>query len=279
MDKNSGGAKLRPRILKIAVRISGMEMPIASVKIEKFADVREPETELLCPKCKQKPKWNGGYDCTCCPKCGKPMEQIIDDKGRVNWKCPEDGYQDPSHYNHWSQLLRVVKATGEPITKTKFTNEKEDVVADAFIMDMKQFSEVADATLCEYGVTVSDETSARNLKKLLVATKNLNKVVLIKYLDTYEERVAILTTSVSSRIILKEIIPLNIADIKETMHIDLSTVTEQDLAEAEQFIKLLPQAKEDLLYVSDYRTKGIQTPQMSPKVIELEAILSKATKT
>jgi hypothetical protein len=62
----------------------------------------------------------------------------------------------------------------------------------------------------------------------------------------------------------------------ETMHIDLSTVTEQDLAEAEQFIKLLPQAKEELLYVSDYRTKGIQIPQISPKVIELEAILSKA---
>jgi len=240
---------MRPRILKIAVRISGMEMPIASVKIEKFADVIEPETELLCPKCKQKPIWNGGYDC----QCGE-------------------------HYTHWSRLLRVVKATGEPITKTKFTNEKEDVVADAFIMDSKQFSEIVDATLTEYGVVVSDETSARNLKKLLVATKNLGKVVLIKYLDTFEERIAILTTSISNRIILKEIIPLNLADIKETMRIDLSNVSEQDLAEAEQFVKLLPLAKEDLLYVSDYRTKGILTPKVTPKVIELEAILSKMGK-
>jgi len=240
---------MRPRILKIAVRISGMEMPIASVKIEKFADVLEAETELLCPKCKQKPTWKGGYDCTC-----------------------------GEHYNHWSGLLRVIKATGEPVTKTKFTNEKEDVVADAFIMDMKQFSEIADATLTEYGVTVSDETSARNLKKLLIATRSLSKVVLIKYLDTYEERVAILTTSVSNRIILKEIIPLNLADIKETMRIDLSSITEQDLSEAEQFIKLLPQAKEDLLYVSDYRTKGILAPKVTPKVIELEAILSKVGK-
>jgi len=240
---------MRPRILKIAVRISGMELPIASVKIEKFADVLEAETELLCPKCKQKPTWKGGYDCTC-----------------------------GEHYNHWSGLLRVIKATGEPVTKTKFTNEKEDVVADAFIMDMKQFSEIADATLTEYGVTVSDETSARNLKKLLIATRSLSKVVLIKYLDTYEERVAILTTSVSNRIILKEIIPLNLADIKETMRIDLSSITEQDLSEAEQFIKLLPQAKEDLLYVSDYRTKGILAPKVTPKVIELEAILSKVGK-
>ena len=240
---------MRPRILKIAVRISGMEMPIATVKIEKFADVLEPETELLCPKCKQKPIWNGGYDCPC-----------------------------GEHYGHWSRLLRVIKATGEPITKTKFTNEKEDVVADAFIMDMKQFSEIVDATMTEYGVVVSDETSARQIKKLLIATKNLGKVVLIKYLDTFEERIAILTTSISNRIILKEIIPLNLADIKETMRIDLSNVSEQDLAEAEQFVKLLPQAKEDLLYVSDYRTKGILTPKATPKVMELEAILSKVGK-
>ena len=226
-----------------------MEMPIATVKIEKFADVLEPETELLCPKCKQKPIWNGGYDCPC-----------------------------GEHYGHWSRLLRVIKATGEPITKTKFTNEKEDVVADAFIMDMKQFSEIVDATMTEYGVVVSDETSARQIKKLLIATKNLGKVVLIKYLDTFEERIAILTTSISNRIILKEIIPLNLADIKETMRIDLSNVSEQDLAEAEQFVKLLPQAKEDLLYVSDYRTKGILTPKATPKVMELEAILSKMTK-
>lgn len=224
-------------------------MPVASVKIQKFADVLESEADLLCPKCKQKPKWNGGYDCSC-----------------------------GQHYNHWSQLLRVDKATGEPIVKTKFTEPKEDVVADAFIMDLKDFSAIADATLTEYGVVVTDETSARNLRKLLIATKNLGKVVFIRYLDTYEERIAILTTSISNRIILKEIIPLNLADIKETMRIDLSGVTEQDIAEAEQFVKMLPTATESLLNVSDYRTKGIQAKPITAKVIELEAILSKMTK-
>lgn len=268
--------KIRPRTLKIAVSVSGMETEIASIRIQKFADVRTADTELLCPKCKQKPTWNGGYECTCCPKCGKPMERVeIDDKGTVNWRCAEDGYQEPSHYGHWSQLLRVVKATGEPITKTKFTNDKETVVAHAFIMEMQQFTEIVDATLTEYGITVSDEKSARNLKKLLIATKNLNKVIFIRYLDTYEERVAILTTSVSSRIILKEIIPLNLAAIKETMHVDLSTVTEQEIAEAEQFVKMLPKAQEEMLSVSDYRTKGISVSPVAPKVLELEAILNK----
>jgi len=257
-----------------------MEMPVASVKIQKFADVLTADTDLICPRCKSKPKWNGGYDCVCCPKCGKPMERhVVDEKGTVNWKCPEDGWQDPSHYNHWSQLLRVDKATGEPIVKPKFTEEGKDVVADAFIMDLKEFSAIADATLNEYGVVVTEEASARNLRKLLIATKNLEKVVLIRYFDTYEEVVAILTTSVSNRIILKEIIPLNLLSQKETMRIDLSGVSEQDLAEAEQFVKLLPVAKEELLYVSDYRVKGIKAKPVTPKVLELEAILQKARAT
>ena len=168
------------------------------------------------------------------------------------------------------------KATGEPIVKTKFTEAGKDVVADAFVMDLKEFMSIADATLNEYGVVVTEEASARNLRKLLIATERLGKVVLIRYLDTYEERIAILTLSISRRIILKEIIPLNLADIKETMRIDLSDVTEKELAEAEQFVKMLPVAQESHLYVSDYRTKGIKAKPVTPKVLELEAILAKA---
>jgi len=268
---------MRPRNLKIAVRLSGMEMPVATLKIQKFVEVLEPDTDLLCPNCKQKPIWNGGYDCTCCPKCGKPMEKVIvDEKGTVNWKCSEDGYQDPSHFSHWSQLLRVEKTTGEPIIKTKFTEPDKDVVADAFIMDWKDFSEITDATLNEYGVTVKEESNAQNLRKLLIATERLNKVVIIKFLDTYEERIAILTTTISKRIILKEIIPLNLANLKETMKADLTDLTPQDIAEAEQFVRMIPQAKDDIFKVSDYRTKGIGVKPITPKVMELEAILSKA---
>mgnify|MGYP001112110729 CR=1 FL=1 len=171
------------------------------------------------------------------------------------------------------------KATGEPIVKTKFTETGKPVVADAYIMDLKDFVSVADATLREYGVTVTEEASARNLRKLLIATENLGKVVLVKWFDTYEEVIAILTTSISKRIILKEIIPLNLADIKETMRIDLTGVTEKDIAEAEQFVKMLPIAQESHLSVSDYRTKGVKAKAVTPKVLELEAILQKAKAT
>ncbi len=124
--------------------------------------------------------------------------------------------------------------------------------------------------------TVKDETSARNLRKLLIATKNLNKVVLVRFKDTYEERIAILTVSLSSRIILRELIPLNLQDIKETMMADLKDVTPQELEEAEAFVKMLPPAKEELLSVSDYRTIGISEKKESPKVIELEEIITRA---
>jgi len=221
-------------------------MPIASVHIQKFADILEQETELICPACGKKPPFKGGYDC----ECG-------------------------AHYGHWSQLKRVLKGNGEEIVKERFTSG-EDVTAEAYIMGTEEFAKYVDATACEYGVIVKDETSAVNLKKLLIATKNLNKVVLIRFKDTYEERVAILTTSISGRIILKDLIPLNLADIKETMKIDLETVSKEDLAEAEQFVKRLPVAKEEMLNVSDYRTKGISKEKVSPKVIELEAILGKA---
>lgn len=266
---------MRPRTLKIVVSLGGMRMPVATVSIKKFADVLEQKTDLVCPNCGKKPEWHGGYDCTCCPICGKPMEKgVVDDKGTVDYKCAEDGFQDPSHFNHWSQLKRVLP-DGSELLKPKLTTG-EDVEAEAYIMDISEFMTHVDATLNEYGVIVKDDTSARNLRKLLIAIRNLGKVILLHYNDTYEERVAILTTSISNRIILKELIPLNIADIRETMKIDLTNLTEKDVQEAEVFIKQLPHAEESLLYVHDYRILGIETPKVSPKVLELEAILSKA---
>jgi len=106
--------------------------------------------------------------------------------------------------------------------------------------------------------------------------RNLSKVVLIRFNDTYEERVCVLTTSISNRIILKEIIPLNLAEIKETMRVSLENVTPQEVNEAEQFVKMLPPATEDLLSVNDYRVKGIGK-KVSPRVLELEQIIARVS--
>jgi hypothetical protein len=239
---------MRPRKIKLVVKLAGFKMPIASAKIVKYADVLEAKTELLCPKCMAKPKWQGRYEC----ECG-------------------------ATYTHWSQLKRVLP-NGKEIVKPKLI-QGEDVEAEVYVMDKAKFSQYADATLTEYGLTVDDSNSANNLKKLIIALNNLNKVIILHFLDTYEERVACLCLSLSNRIVLKELIPLNLADIRDTMKADLSNITDKDIAEAEAFIKQLPQATEDLLYVHDYRLQGLEeVPRVSPKVVELETILSKMKK-
>ena len=47
------------------------------------------------------------------------------------------------------------------------------------------------------------------------------------------------------------------------MRIDLAGITEKDGAEAEQFVKQLPIAKQDFLYVSDYRVEGVKAKAVS----------------
>jgi len=223
-------------------------MPIAEAKIVKYADVLKPETVLLCPNCSARPRWQGEYEC----ECG-------------------------ATYRHWSQLKRVLP-NGKEIVKPKLTSG-EVVEAEVYIMNKEKFSQYSDATLTEYGLTVDDPNSASNLRKLLIALNNLNKVIILHFLDTYEERVACLTISLSNRIVLRELIPLNLADIRETMKVDLNSVTDEDIAEAEAFIGQLPEAEEDLLHVHDYRVQGLEeVPRVSPKVIELESILSKMKK-
>ena len=240
----NGERKMRPRKIKFVVKVAGFKMPLASAKIVKYADVLQPKTELRCPKCNGKPRWEGKYRCEC---------------GAV--------------YTHWSQLKRVLP-DGREIVKPKLTKGGE-VEAEVYVMDKAEFSKYADATLNEYGLSVDDLNSAVNLKKLLIALDRLNKVILVHFTDTYEERVAVLTISLSGRVILKELIPLNLADIRETLKVDLSNITENDIAEAEALVKQLPKADEKLLYVSDYRTIGVETVKVSPKVLELEAIISK----
>lgn len=265
---------MRPRKLKVCVQVAGFKLPIATLKIKKFADIKRPKTELVCPKCGNKPKWEGKYVCICCPYCGKPMEKhIVDEKGTIQYKCPEHGWQEPTTYTNWQQLKRIT-LDGREIKKERLVSG-EEVEAQVYVMPIEKFSKYADATLTEYGVVVDDPTSALNLKKMLVAIQRLNKVIILRFNDTYEQRICLLTVSLSGRIILKEMIPINIADIKETMKVDLNNISEQDIKEAQALLSQLPEATEEIFKVTDYRTIGVEATTVSPKVIQLEQILAK----
>jgi len=231
--------------LRITVSALGMTMPIATIKIAKISDIKKPKTVLLCPQCGSKPTYFSRYVC----ECGLRVR-------------------------HWSGLKRVVQGTMEEIVKTRL-NDSKTVDAKVFVMSGEEFSQYADITYAEYGLVVSETTSANNLRKLIIASKELGYVVLIRFNDTYEERICVLDISLSGRVILRELIPLNLVDLRETLKIDLSEIREYEVNEAKRLVEMLPKATEKELIVHDYRTIGIGEEVISPKVVQLERIVKK----
>jgi len=223
-------------------------MALGEVSVAKYATVRKADTTLVCPKCGKKPSWHGGYEC----ECGET-------------------------YGHWSKLKRIVTATHEVVEKPKLTVKGEVVQAEVFIMRAEEFAgKYADATLDEHGLTASDPTTAKNIQKLLIAVERLGMVVIVKFNDTYETRICLLAVSMSNRVVLREIIPINLAKITETLRVEMEDVTEADIAEASQLIKMLKEADEETLMVSDYRIKGLaEQPIETPKVQDFRTILAK----
>jgi len=242
------------RNLNLRAKAFGFETVIAKVTIEKLAEEISADaetTDLVCPKCNQKPSYKGGYECSCGAK-----------------------------YGHWMALKRVLKGTFTAIVKQKLGTDKE-TFADLYRMEMAKFAQFVDAVRVEHGISVKDEASAKNLYKLLVATKKLNIAILAFWNDTYEQRIALLTTSVSGTILLREIIPRNLAVIRDVLRVDATKITETDVKEAEAFLGQIPEASETMMDITDYRTQllvpeKVEAIKEATQVQELEAILAKA---
>lgn len=226
--------KLRRKTL----RLVGLKTPLGKIKIVKLAVLKKPETVLLCPHCDQRPVYDGKYTCEYCG----------------------------TEYGDWRELKRVVRGTEEVIVQEKLP--KSDV-AQLYIMNEDMFSEYCDATKTDYGVIPLDELTALNLKKLLVASQKLGKVIILRFNDVYEERICVLTTSLSGRIILKELVPINLLKEVETMKIDMVDVSDDEIKEAEIFTKMLPKAKEETLEAKDYRTIGLKRKKTKKEEIEI----------
>jgi len=240
---------MRSRKLRITANLGGMNMAVGDVKVVKFADIRQAETDLVCPSCAAKPRWTGGYAC----ECGQT-------------------------YNHWSRLKRILRATGQEILKVKFTEDKQVIEAQAYVLERKEFSEkYSDATLEEKGIVAENASTAKNIRNLLIASQVLGKVIVVAFKDTYEERTCLLCLSESNRVLLREIIPINLLELEETMRADVSQVTERDIENAKKFVDMLPPPTEDVFIAHDYRSIGIEEQaKPSEKVVELEQILRQA---
>lgn len=241
---------MKPRTLKIVADVMGMQTAIAVVKIQAFAT--EPElkqwTELVCPKCNKKPRYSGArYEC----ECG-------------------------ATYSWWGKLKRVLKGTVQEVLMPRLLGTGEKAVAKLYKMDITVFSKYVDATRAERGLIVKDASSATNLFKLIVATERLGKVLIVRYNDTKEEVVALLTKSVSNRIILKEIIPINLLQLRETLKMDMGAITEKDIEEAKGFMGIIPEATEQTLMVNDYRVGALNVTGITEeKVVALQSIMAK----
>jgi hypothetical protein len=249
---------LKNRKLRLVANVSGFDTLIAEVKIQNFADEIDVKewTDLVCPSCGTKPFWKGGY------------------------VCPNDSQA----FNHWSKLKRVIKGTATALSIPRLLKEKEEAVAKLSYLTTDEFSHnYVDATRKdegEKGIILTDSASARNLFKLLVAVEQLKYVIIAKWNDTTEEVVGLLTVSASGRILIREIIPSNLVQVRETLFIDRKSITKQEVEEAKAFVEhFIPKATDETFAVADYRAQwkeGHVTEGAAPepqKVADIKEIM------
>lgn len=251
---------MKNRKLKLVANVAGFDTLIAEVKIQNYADEVDVKdwTELVCPDCGTKPTWKGGYECP----------------------------NDHRSFGHWSQLKRVFKGTATALSIPRLLKEKEEAVAKLSYLPSEDFgAKYVDATRKENGekgVVLTDDASAKNLFKLLVAVEQLKYAIIVKWNDTDEEIIGLLTVSQSGRILIREIIPSNLVQVRDTLFIDRNAITKAEVEEAKGFVEhFIPKATDETFAVTDYRAKwkeGLPTEAQVPeeqkqKVADIKAIM------
>lgn len=249
---------VRAKQLVIRAELMGMGVDIATIKIGGYA--RQPDlrswTDLVCPEDFKKPTYHSS-----------------------NYKC-ECG----ATYTTWQKLLRVKKGTTDPVEIPKLTKGNGEIErAKIYTMSFAEFSKYADAMdpkEPERYVTAKDESTQENLVKLLLAQEIDKTAIIITFNDTTEQKIALLTTTVSGRIVLRFIIPTNLVQLAESMLVDKTKLTEKDIEEARMFLKQIPKATEETLSVSDYRVEsiGVVGTKKTEKVEKLAVIMQRASK-
>lgn len=232
--------------VKVAGMMGGM-LKIATVEL--LQQPTEPElsdyTELVCPNDFKKTKYSPAtYTCDC---------------GFVA--------------SHWSKLLRVIKGTNKEVEIPKLSRDAETQTATVTQMPFAEFIKAgyADALPkedAEKPISPLDDTSRETLNKLLVAHQMDKTAIIIKWNDTKEQKIALLTTSPSGKVVLRRIIPSNLIQFKKIgMSIDPTKITKEDLTEARTFLKQhVPKANDKTFEVYDYRIQALTIQATSGKI-------------
>lgn len=251
---------MKPRKLRLVAKVSGFPTAIAEVHIQNFASEAELKdyTELVCPNCLEPTEYHPAtYECK---KCNQTF----------SW---------------WGKLVRVIKGTKVKLEMPRLIKEKEVAVGELYKMKRSEFAKYCDAVKTEKGITVEDANSAHNLFKLLVATEKLGYVIIVRYNDTYEEVIGLLKISDSGRIKLQEIIPINLAKIKESLMLNRDEISDKDVEEAAAFVEqFIPKCDEEKLKAHDYRTAWLekhvqeQPEKEAEKVVQLKEIMAMVAK-
>jgi len=247
---------LRHRRIRLVATVFGMTSPIGVVKVGTLAKVREADTYRACPNCGRKVRED------------RKETDVVEHSQLYTCPC---GFRA----SWWGNLVQKVRATGQVVERIRLTDPKEIPDAPLYKIPADRFRQRVSASIEDNAVIPQDATSARNLMKLIIVTSMLGYVIVTKFKDTYEERVAALTLNPDDTIVLRELIPDNLCELSdEIMKADKSQVTPQEIEEAKAFLGLIPEAPDSVFNVNDHRTIGLEEKAVSAKVMELEAIIA-----
>lgn len=166
---------MRHRRIRLVATVFGMQSAIGVVKVGSLATVRQADTYLACPSCGTKGRERGDKE-----PAGSLVEHM------QLYTCGKCGFKA----SWWGALKRVVRATGEVVEKARLLADKEVPDAPLYKIPVDRFRQRVSATLEENAVIPVDQTSAKNLRKIIIATSVLGYVIVTKFKDTYEERVS-----------------------------------------------------------------------------------------
>ena len=252
---------MKSRKIVLRTTLMGYPVNIATIKVGSPATEAglSDWTDLVCPEDKRKPKYMpSAYECEC-------------------------GFRASS----WQKLTRVLKGTTKMLQIPKLAKGNGEVeVADMFRISMKDFIELGvadciDSKDAEHPVLCDDKESAKNLFKTLVAQESGQSIIILRWNDTTEQVIAMLSLTPSGRIVLRKLIPKNLVrGLEAGLRLDRTAITESDVEQAKMFLKQLPEATEQTFEVNDYRTEQFsvigQESNEDDKVVALAKILEKA---